>query len=269
MAFRAAVVVVRGQADQRGDPLARPLTQLRQVGQECPRHLRADADNRLQHLVPDPEGLRLFDDRIHALFQREDLLLQVADVGVDAGHHLRRPADVAVVLLGRQHADQLAAAVVELLEFLDLRGRQRPNGGLDDLAEMGQDPGVDGVGLGQVARGLGEVADLPGVDHDGRQSGGEQGADRRLLVVAGRLEHDPLRADIPGPRDQGVDAGRVVGEPARGVRGVADGGVQMVRADIHADENTAHDKPPERRRKRRGRTEASPVQAGECGASPR
>ena len=61
---------------------------------------------------------------------------------------------------------------------------------------MGEDGGVDGVGLGELSGALGEVADLAGVDDDGGQAGGEQGADRGLLVGAGRFKDD-----APGARD--------------------------------------------------------------------
>ena len=121
---------------------------------------------------------------------------------------------VAVVLLGGEHADELAAAVVQLAEFQDFLGRQGPDDGGDDLAEVGQDAGVDGVGLGELAGALGEVADLAGVDDDGGQAGGEQGADGGLLVRAGRLEDDALGREGPRPGDEFVDAGGVVGEAA-------------------------------------------------------
>ena len=121
---------------------------------------------------------------------------------------------MAVVFLGRQHADELAAAVVKFLKGLDFRGRQRPDDGRNDLAETGQDRGIDGVGFGEDAERFGEVADLAGVDDDGRQRGGEQGADGCLLVVARRFEDDAVGGEGPRPLDQFGDAGRVVGEAA-------------------------------------------------------
>ena len=40
---------------------------------------------------------------------------------------------MAMVFLGGQDADELAAAIVNLLKFLDFRCRQRPNDSVDDL----------------------------------------------------------------------------------------------------------------------------------------
>ena len=121
---------------------------------------------------------------------------------------------------------------------------QGPDDGGDDLAEVGDDAGVDGVGLGQLAHALGEVADLAGVDDDGGQPVGQQGADGGLLVRAGRFEDDALGGEGPDPGDEFGDAGGGVGEAAAG-RGGADVGVEVVFADIDADEECAHDGTPE------------------------
>ena len=57
--------------------------------------------------------------------------------------------------------------------------------------------GVDAVGLGQPAGGLGEVAGLAGVDHGGRQAGDGQGR-RGQLQAAGGLEDDQARGRVAG-----------------------------------------------------------------------
>ncbi len=104
---------------------------------------------------------------------------------------------------------------------------------------MGEDGGVDGVGLGQLSGALGEVADLAGVDDDGGQVGGEQGADGCLLVGAGGLEDDAFRRQGSHPGDELFDAGGVVVEafPDAGGPGM---GVEEVLADIDADQDAAH-----------------------------
>ena len=71
-----------------------------------------------------------------------------------------------VVLLGGQHADELATTVVNLLEFLDFRCGQRADDCGDDLAEVGEPCGVDRIGLGEVAQSFGEVSGLASVDND-------------------------------------------------------------------------------------------------------
>ena len=99
---------------------------------------------------------------------------------------------MAVVFFGSQHADELAATVAEVAEFEDFLRRQGTNDGGDDFAEVGEDAGVDGVGFGELAGALGEVANLAGVDDDGGQLGREQGADGGFLIRAGGLEDDSL-----------------------------------------------------------------------------
>src|SRR5262245_10665682 len=106
---------------------------------------------------------------------------------------------------------------------------------------MSEDSRVNGVGLGQLSGALGEVADLAGVDDDGGQAGGEQGADGRLLVGTGRFEDDPLRRHGSHPGDELFDAGGCVGEAL--VQSSGSGiSVEEIFADIDADEDTAHGK---------------------------
>ena len=144
-------------------------------------------------------------------------------------------------------------------------GKGRTDGG-DDLAEVGKNGGVDAVGLGELPGALGEVADLAGVDDDGGQVGGEQGADCSLLVGAGRFEDDALRGEGSHPGDELFDAGRRVVEALldSGGTGV---GVEVIFADIDADEDAAHEGTPETHP---GATRADgfPVRAGECGVWP-
>ena len=89
---------------------------------------------------------------------------------------------MAVVFFGGEHADELAAAVEEALQFEEFGRRERVDGGGSDLAEVGDDGGVDAIRFGESAHALGEVADLAGIDRDGREPRGEQGraVDRSL-----------------------------------------------------------------------------------------
>ena len=64
------------------------------------------------------------------------------------------------------------------------------------MVEAGQDSGIEAVGLGEAAGGLGEVPGLAGVDHrhrDPRCGEGGGGA----LVAASRLEDDQLGTCLP------------------------------------------------------------------------
>ncbi len=237
----AAVVVEGGQADEGSDRLAVFLPQLRKVGDEGAGHLGADAGDGLQDLVAGFEGLRGIDDLVHAVFEFLDLVFEEVDVLLDVFENLLGAVGcgMVVVFLDGEHADELGAAVVEFAEFGQFGRRQRPNDGGDDLGEVGDDGGIDRVGLGELAEGFGEVADLAGVGDDGRQPFGEQGADERFLVGAGRFADDPFGGVGANPGDEFGDAFVGVVEAAAEVGG-SDMDVEMALGYVDADEGLAH-----------------------------
>ena len=99
---------------------------------------------------------------------------------------------------------------------------------------MGQDGGVDGVGLGELAGGAGEVADLTRVDDgDGDADGGEGGGDGHL-ESAGCFEDDEGDAQGQEPLDEVGVPGGVVGvlESTAGVEGA----VELGLGDVDANE---------------------------------
>jgi hypothetical protein len=201
-AARTAVIGEGGEADEGSDFLPSPGAEFGQVNQQGPGDLGADANDRLQDVVLGFESFGTGNDAIHALFEILDLPLEEGDRFVDVFDDFGRRAlgGMAVVFFGSEHVDELAAAVAEVVEFEDFLRRQWANDGGDDFAEMGEDTGVDGVGFGELTGAFGEVTDLPGVDDDGGQLGGEQGTDRGFLIRAGGLEDDPLGGE-------GLDSG--------------------------------------------------------------
>ena len=239
----SAVVGEGSEADEGGDGSPRSLSEFGQVHQEDAGDLRADADDGLEDFVFGFEGFRVGDDAVHALFEMVDLALEEGDVLVDVLDDLGRGAlgGMAMVFLGGEHADELAATVAELAKFQDFLGRQRPHHRGDDLAEMGENAGVDDVGFGELAGPLGEVPDLASVDDDGGQVGCEQSADRSLLIRAGRLKDDPLGRQRSNPSDELFDAGGRVVE-ALLHSGGSRMGVEKILADIDADQNSAHER---------------------------
>lgn len=76
-----------------------------------------------------------------------------------------------------------------------------------------QQPGIDGIGLGQLARGPSEVPGLTRVDPGDPQACIAAGLQQRLLIAARRLHHGPLRTQGVQPLDQLGDAAPVVGKP--------------------------------------------------------
>src|SRR6185437_2716543 len=75
----AAVILVRSQPHEGRDRLTAALAQLREVGQQAARHLRAEADDRLQNFVAGLESGGTLDDGFQALFQILDKVLEVFD----------------------------------------------------------------------------------------------------------------------------------------------------------------------------------------------
>ena len=58
--------------------------------------------------------------------------------------------------------------------------------GAQPLGEVSQDVCIDGIGLGQLAGGLGKVPDLTGVnDHDGEPGVGQGAGEVRLQPTGG------------------------------------------------------------------------------------
>ena len=89
-------------------------------------------------------------------------------MGLDARNH--RPAGAPQpVLLRHQHFHHLSAPRRQGMEFLGVGVRQWPDLRTDGLGEMGQDLGVQGIGLGHASGGPGEVPHLARIDHHHRQ----------------------------------------------------------------------------------------------------
>jgi len=239
----SAVVGEGSEADEGSDGSARPLSEFGQVHQEDAGDLPADADDGLEDFVFGFESFGVGDDAVHALFKIIDLALEEGDVLVDVLDDFGRCAlsGVAMVFLGGEHADELAATVAKFAKFQDFLGRQRPHHRGDDLAEMSENAGIDGVGFGELSGPLGEVPDLPGVDHHGGQVGCEQSADRGLLIRAGRLKDDPLGRQGSKPGDELFDARGCVVEALWETAG-SRMGVEKIPADIDADQDSVHER---------------------------
>ena len=92
------------------------------------------------------------------------------------------------------------------MKFLGVRVRQGPHRRTDGLGEMGQYLGVQDVGLGQPASGLGEVPHLAGIDHHHWQGLGSQSTGHGQFQAASGLQDNyrwrqgpKLRYQMPNP----------------------------------------------------------------------
>jgi hypothetical protein len=100
---------------------------------------------------------------------------------------------------------------------------------------VGQDHGVDPVGLGQAADGAGEIAGLPRVDDGDGQTGDLQRRGQRHLVAAGRLPDEESGLERGQPADEGGDALGVIGV-GEGTAVGTEGGVQAGLGYVNAEE---------------------------------
>ena len=145
---------------------------------------------------------------------------------------------VEPVLLGDEHADELAPPGQQPLERSLRLARERADLRANPLGEEGEDPGVEGVRLRQLPRRLGEVADLPGVDDgDGEPPCGE-GCGRGVLVAARGFEDDEGDAGILKPLGESAVANGVVGFGPR-VPAWTEGSVEAVLRDVDAYEGAS------------------------------
>ena len=98
-------------------------------------------------------------------------------------------------MLHLDHLQELAAAAQEVIQFLLLGRRQGPWFRLHPKGKLGQDPGIDLIGLGQDAQRASKIPHLTGIDQYRREAGGHQGRHYPVLVATAGLQKD----DLGGP----------------------------------------------------------------------
>ena len=93
--------------------------------------------------------------------------------------------------------------------WIGLGGRR----GLQCVAEIGEQQGVDGIGLGEPAAGAGKVARQPGIDHTDQDIRLVQGGDERPVVGPGGFADDvDRRRTFSDDFDQDTVTGGVIGD---------------------------------------------------------
>ena len=115
---------------------------------------------------------------------------------------------------------------------------------IHDLGVAGNDPGVEGVGLGQIAGGVGKTPHAPGIYHRHLEAGVIQGQSQFLLLTAGRLHADQGHRQGGELLEQLPYPGRGVGK-SQGFSTGADGDIEPVLAYVDADmRGVVHAKTP-------------------------
>ena len=233
-AQRAAVVIERGDADKSSQLLMADRAELGQLRQQHGRGEWSDALDGGQDGLARAQLGRSLDGERDGGIDLSKLGLELHQVLVDPTAH-GSIGMLEPVLLSHQHVDDLTApgnqAGKGLLPGLDRRQRGWPHGD----AEPGDDPGIQGVGLCQLAGGTGKIADLPWIDECDRQRGDLQGDDERRLVPSDRFENDQSRWIGLQIFDQFSGGVSAVGDAPRW-SGCRVGEIQMRLRDVDTDD---------------------------------
>ena len=75
---------------------------------------------------------------------------------------------------------------------------------------MGKAVGLQGIGLGQPARGFGQIPGLAGIDHHDGHPGGRQGRGDGHFEATGGFQDNEDRLEVPQPGHQGGNAGGII-----------------------------------------------------------
>jgi hypothetical protein len=168
------------------------VPEFRQVGEQRAAHHGAHARHTAQEILfraPDWAVLnRVVEIAIHV----RDTSLEPADVIRQTPPD--RCARVFQPIPRRgQYIQQLPAPRHERSERLDDGFRERAGRGLHPFGKERQDVRIQAVGLGELPRGFGEVAHLPGIRDDEREPSGRQRGNQRPFRAPGRFQHDERR----------------------------------------------------------------------------
>src|SRR3954470_46112 len=210
-AHDAAVAIERGKANQSGYRAPIELSELRQLDHEGARGYRSDALEATQQFIFGAPGRRAPKPGSDIDVELSDLLLQLVDVRFDAFAHRPLHKAQAIHFL-HAHRHELAPTHEQLFKLAGLFIGQAHDLGLDRLSERRNHLGVNAIVLREPPARLGEVANLPRIDHGDPQSSAHQCSSNRSLVPTGRLHHDQVDRCRLQRLGQIVDAIRIVGE---------------------------------------------------------
>jgi hypothetical protein len=115
-------------------------------------------------------------------------------------------------LLGGTLFDELSPTADKRIEEALFFGYFGLGSGLDALGELSQDGGVEPIGLGVLAEGLGKIAGLPRVDQGDGQVGILDGQESRSFVPSGGFDHDQTSGLRLQMGNQFTETLRVVGK---------------------------------------------------------
>ena len=188
------------QSGQSRDFLAVELPQFGQIADQHGAGLRSDAGGTLDDAVSVFEVLVRIDLVPDKLINFQDLEVEGFDHFPDTLFDFR-VADHghSIGLLGAQIVE-LPSSSDQLGQFAGLRGGMRFGHGFDHFCESGQEPGINGIGLGMLADAFGKITHLTRIDNNHVHPGTEQLRGKRAFVTPGGFQDD----QVDGMRLEGL-----------------------------------------------------------------
>lgn len=206
--------------------------QLRKFGQERPAKNGTNPRQALQKGLVSLESGLVLDGFVEVPVGSGELLFQPAQVGLDMPGDSLGSCGAQMVFLGGHYGDDLGSSGEDRLKLPGFLIRKSPGEGLDSLGKMGEDPGIESIGFGELARGSGEVPTLSWVDYrNGDLCRSERGGDGTLEAAAGLQDHHSDRRLFSEPAHKLIEAFLIVGDNERFSCG-EDGHVQASFGDI-------------------------------------
>ncbi len=237
----------RSKPDQGGDLAAVEGAQLRQLGKERAGDGLADARNGGEEvLLLAPSGRAahgVVDVRLHG----REFPLEGGQQPGDALLQALFGQALLPLALGDHHLDDLPAPGDESSEEPRLGVGQRPDLRLGGFKEVGDDAGIDRIGLGPLAERLGEAADLGRVHHRHGEPCGREARRHHRLVSAGRFHRHGRGGKRDEPGHEPVEPLRVPRDRKR-LTGWPHRDIQPVLRHINADHDGVHPVPSLRKR---------------------
>ena len=186
----AAITGVRRQTSQGGDLSAIQGSQFWKFGQNSHGRDGADAGDGFQFGYPLIQYLDLGTQLLELGFHLLDVLLEPANQA--ASLTLERGETQARQLLALSHeqVQELGARADQFGQLLFLLGAGHRSFGLEFGAVVGENGGIDIIGLGALAQGTGEVSDPGGIKHTDWDVGGVQASDQLPFITAGGFTDD-------------------------------------------------------------------------------
>ena len=209
----ATLVGERGQADEFADGLVGEGADLGKFGHEA-------GNGAVGHALDGAEGvIEVVPERV-GVDELGDAVLQLADLGGEEGEqagegfeHDRVGDQEPLLELGSAGFGELAQAGDERAELIVCAGLGRMGDQfLVGCGILGDEGGVNGVGLFQPPHGLGEVAHGTRVAEGDGQAGGPELAIHAAFVTAAGFDGDPIDVVLLAEGQQIGDAGDGVGE---------------------------------------------------------